>query len=232
MKLLRSFFLTLLCLVVFIVLIVYRQNLAQYFVAFKNFISGFFDQTFSEQAFQELKLENQILKLELEDLKKSASASPYHFKRAEVFSNYPFSDNLFLVLNVGQNQGIKAGMPVFVSEDILLGKIKDTKRALSEAETIFSPDWKESVIIGPEKIKAVLKGGSVPTLELIPEEAKIKTGDSVFNISPDLPYGVFLGTIDKIENSGEPWLKAFLKTPYDFHDLNQVLIMTDYETFK
>jgi len=230
MKFLRSFFLLLFCLALFIFLIFYHQKVGYFLTSLKGLMVDFFTQGLNYQKQKQLELENQSLKLELKQLQKNATHLN-HLKAVEVFSTYPFLDSLSLMLNSGQNDGIRIGMSVFASKNILVGKIKDVKKNLSEAETIFSPLWKESVAIGSNKIKAVLKGGSVPQLELIPQEAKIKTGDEVINISPDLPYGAFLGFIGEIENSNEPWLKAFLKTPYQLADLNEVFIMTDYEIF-
>jgi len=206
----------------------YQKNI---FSSFDNFKNPGADLT-------QLRLENEGLRQEVADLQDKISSSSQPYLSAEVYSRYPFSDNQILVLDSGSKNGLKVGMPVLAAENHLLGEIISVKSGTSEVRTIFSPDWKSSVRIGPKglpadkaDVEAVFAGGSSPLLQLIPADAQINVGDSVFSASPDLPLDLFIGQISKIiPQSASSLQQAQIQVDYDPEQLRKVFIISDYES--
>lgn len=198
--------------------------------SFRMDMSGFFSDSSSAERIQELTLRVKDLEFALHESKATSTLEGrYHYKVAKVYSEYPYNDGGTFVMNAGSADGIKIGMPVMASEGVLLGKVISTKRTQALVETIFSPDWKSSVGIGGENIKAVVAGGITPTLDLIPKESKIKDGDEVVNLSPDYPMHAYLGTaLHAKAVPNDVWQKAELTPPFRFEGLDSVLVIIDF----
>lgn len=196
----------------------------------KNIFFGLDKIRLSNQALTDLRLENQGLRQEVEDLKNKLNFKSQPYLTAQVYSRYPFDDNQTLIIDVGSKDGVKVGWPVLAAENYLLGKIIKVKADVSEVRTIFSPDWKNEVKIGQGNIEAVLVGGRQPILDLIPADAKINPGDEIISASPDLPFGLFVGKVSEIiPQSATSLQRVKLITDYDPNKLVRVFIISDYE---
>ncbi|MEW6617172.1 MAG: rod shape-determining protein MreC [Patescibacteria group bacterium] len=219
------FFLFIVC--ILIVLIVTHRDIATFLHDGGAFVGSLFSK---QHTIQDLLLENESLRQHITSLTVIREKKErYHYKIARVYSQYPFNDAASIIIDIGSDEGIKVGMPVMVKEGILLGKIKNVKRTQSEVETIFSPEWKISVNIGKEMIKAVLSGGPTPRVDLIPIDENVSFGDQVTNSVSDFPMGAFLGTVSEIsKNTNDAWKKSALKVPYKIEFLNTVLVIVDF----
>lgn len=186
----------------------------------------------SEQPLTELRLENEGLRRELADLQNRLKIPVSSFIRAAVFSRYPFNNEQNIIINIGARNGIRVGAPVLANENCLLGKIVNVKADASEVQTIFSPEWRSAVRIGKNGPEAVLNGGQPPLIDFIPSGDEIKLNEEVFSASPDLPLNLYLGRLGEIiiqpQNS---FHQAKLQIDYDFNQIREVLLNTDYEGF-
>lgn len=171
-----------------------------------------------------LKLENKNLKdRDREDTSNSS------YKNGNIYSEYPFNDRRLLVIDLGSKDGIKPGMPVITYDHTLIGKINSVTASESAVQTIFDPAWQSSVAIGEKRVKAVLKGGNSPSLELIPKDSVFSGGETVVNISKELPYNFLLGEIVGMSLvSNEVWQTAKLKMLYDLENLSQVRVVLNF----
>lgn len=196
----------------------------------RNIFSGLDKIRLSNQALTDLRLENQGLRQEVDHLKTKLGLESQPYLTALVYARYPFDDNQSLIIDAGSKDGVEVGWPVLAAENYLLGKIVKVKADVSEARTIFSPDWKNEVRIGQGNIEAVLVGGRQPTLELIPADAEINPGDEVTSVSPDFPLGLFVGKVSEIITRPATSLKqAKLIIDYDPNKLEKVFIVSGYE---
>lgn len=211
-------------------IVFHPKEIGDFFSGIRLFVENTFSQTFNSSIISELETENKSLQFEINELKKTKSEiNEYNFKIADVFSKYPFNNDGAIIINLGERDGIKTGMPVFVKNGILLGSVKKVNRTQSEVQTIFSPGWKTSVGVGEQKEKAVLNGGIVPFLELIPKDKNIKNGDNTINLSPEFPLNSYIGEIVELDTVPlDVWLKAKIKVPYSFQDIKSVLVMIDF----
>ena len=205
-----------------VILIFFRNNLWSFLTNLKN--------PADSQIIQNLKLENEKLKIELENLKRGDSnILRFQYLPAQIYSRYPFNDRNLIVINAGSANGLREGLPVLAREGILLGRVSSVKRTQSEIQTIFDSNWRSSVGIGNTRIKAVLKGGFTPKLELIAKDEEILQGDDIFNLSPDFPLNLKIGNIKNLESTTDNlWRSANLEIPYKIDELNEVLLVLDF----
>jgi len=217
-----------------IVLIVFfsRTTLVHFFQNFRLAFSGASDPGFSYESYGNLKAQNEVLTQNLsgaENANPVASADRYRVKEARVFSDYPFNNYAAITIDIGSDDGIKAGMPVLSAPGVLLGKIKDVKRTESEVETIFDPAWRSAVAFGANREKALLTGGPAPYLDLIPKNVSSTTGDAVMNLASSFPMNSLIGKILDWEEGGNGvWAKAKVEPPISFEDLRKVLVILDF----
>lgn len=177
----------------------------------------------------ELEREILVLKTKLEERQNREGVETEGNLEAKVYSRYPLNDRASLIISGGQKASVEKGMPVVTKEGVLVGSVEKTKRKQSEVKTIFDPLWKTGVTIGSEKVKGVLRGGSLVRVELVPRDAKIEEGDVVVNVSSDIPMGVPIGSIGKIQTKeGSTWITAEVVVPYELEELNEVVIIRDF----
>ena len=92
-------------------------------------------------------------------------------------------------------------------------------------KTAFDSGFDTPVRIGPLAVDALMKGGLVPQVALIPLNAQINSGDVVYSASPDFPYGLSIGEIKEIKISSDKLFReATLEFAYDINEIRSVFI--------
>ena len=173
--------------------------------------------------------ENARLKIELSSLaeKMCDSTGDEEYLEARVFAEYPWNDRGTIIVNAGGAEGVTVGMAVLGPGDFLLGRVRAVRRHTAEVETIFDGAWRSSVALG-NSTKAVLEGGRVPRLTLIPRDGGAAEEMSVTNISPDFPLGKPVGIIAALDKGSGVWASGTLGVPYALPDVASVKILTDF----
>lgn len=175
-----------------------------------------------------LQLENLVLKTELEALEGKSETISDSYAAAKIYSRYPFNDRRLVTINLGEEDGVREGMPVLAREGVLLGKVSEVFGRQSVVETIFDPGWRSSVVVG-EVTKALLEGGVTPILTLISKESAVSPGDRVLNTSPEFPLELLLGEIKEVTPAlNDVWLTAKINTFYNLDDLTEVLVVINF----
>lgn len=219
---------------VVVVLVVFfsRTALTHFFQNFRLTFSGAANPDFSYENYESLKAQNEVLTQNLlgtENTNPTVNADRYRAKEARVFSDYPFNNYAAVTIDIGSDDGVKAGMPVLSAPGVLLGKIKDVNRTESEVETIFDPGWRSAVAFGANRAKALLTGGPAPYLDLIPKDASSTAGDAVMNLASNFPMNLLVGRILDWEDGGNGvWAKAKVEPPISFEDLRKVLVIVNF----
>ncbi len=199
----------------------------------KNFLNKPIDFLKSVLVCGDLYQKNLFLKKENKDLKAQARLIEIRGGKkeegekltAKIFSTDPFNIKNILTLNVGKKHGIKEGMTVTVSENILLGKITEVFENKSLAQTMFDPRWQMSVRIGKNKVNGFLSAGAEPGVVSLKEGDLIQIGDIVYSADSDFPYGLKIGEISKIRRTGGGLFKeAILTMPYIINDLREAYV--------
>lgn len=175
----------------------------------------------------DLALENESLKAELTKLQNIESqlpTKPAGYIRAVVYSRYPMNFKNELTLNVGKNDGISEGAAV-VFGGVLIGRIAKVFDDTSLAETVFDSRFGTAVRIGSAGIDALLRGGALPDVALMPAKSDVKSGDIVYSASPDFPYGLPIAEIGEAKVSSDRLFKeASLNFVYDINAVENVLV--------
>ncbi len=185
-------------------------------------------------------LENDSLKTELAKLRSLKPAAPRqeNLLPASVYSNYPFNFKNELLVNIGGENGVKIGQPVFIYSassgyKILVGKVEEVLRNNSLVETIFDSRFQMSARVGESGVNSLLKGGNTPFLSLMPKDSKVAEGDAVYSASRDFPFGLTIGKVKNLRLSSDGFfMEADLDTTYNVNDLITVFIDTAYEPKK
>lgn len=172
-----------------------------------------------------LTMENQTLRAALARAVSETPPRRADYIPVPLYSRYPFNDRDRITIDRGSEEGLTAGTPVFAAPDVLLGAVREVRRFRAVAETIFDPGWRSSVVVGVNRVKAVLSGGTPPRLELIPQESALSVGDVVMNIDPAFPMGAVVGLVDAVEPAAKnAWLSATLSVGYRLDALDSVLV--------
>lgn len=209
----------------------FRFDILGFSVQSRTFSGSFFDRSFNYKEFKRLEVENAILRGEIDRLRKNKNAVIFDEtggRKVKVYSNYPFNDKSFMVIDYGREDGAELGMPI-VSKNILVGGISEIKNKASTVKTIFDSSWVGGVVVGGDGTKAVLKGGLPPRLELLPQEFKIQKGDIVYNTSPSFPLNIPVAVVQEAEKgSGKFWNRVVVKPLFQRDEITEVSVLFNF----
>ena len=107
MNSIRRFWVLVLLIIFFVIFLFFSFNFFGFFVQSKLFFKTFTDRSFSFKELKRLQSENDILRGELERVRKNRNAIVFDGNdnvKVAVYSNYPFNDKSFLVINYGKNK--------------------------------------------------------------------------------------------------------------------------------
>ncbi len=194
-------------------------NVRRYFSGYRG------DETGTEA---DLRAENAKLKTELAALESLSRDLPRNTPGsipAFVYAHDPLNFTDEILVSAGTAEGASLDAPV-AARGILFGKVTAIYPEKSLVRTIFDSRWRSAVRIGTKGVEALFQGGNQPTVVLIKKDAEIREGDAVFNIAEHFPYGITLGTITNIRESGDALFKeADVEIPYRVGDVEIVDIL-------
>jgi cell shape-determining protein MreC len=181
---------------------------------------------------EQLTAENESLKARLAELaavEKEMPTSTPNTVRAMVYSGYPFNFKNEMTLNAGIVDGV-AIKDIVMFQKNLLGIIERSSIHSSVAQTIFDPNFKLHVRIGPSGYDALLVGGAYPMVESIAKDASVSAGDIVYSADSNVPYAMPLGEIANVSLAANNlFQEASLSFPYDMGMIQTVEIMKNVQ---
>jgi len=138
----------------------------------------------------------------------------------------------YLVIDLGSNQGIAAGMPV-MSDVGLVGRIIEVNASSSKVLLITDPNSAVNVIVQGSRVLGVLQGvdGSNPVVNYLTQDAVISPGDIVLTsgLGESLPKGLVIGQILSVRRRDyEMFQQAEVRPTVNFGRLELVLVITDF----
>ena len=132
-----------------------------------------------------------------------------------------------LLIDKGQEHGMKKGMPIINAQRILIGKIGEVFSEFSEVIIISNKDivfdvevlnQEEFYLQSSSKILGIVKGNGdyEIDLQLIPRDAQIKQGDIVITsrLGGNFPPGLLVGAVKNIDKSDTDPFQEGEITPY------------------
>lgn len=132
-----------------------------------------------------------------------------------------------LVINRGENDGIKSGQPV-LSQGYLVGVVSDVSAGQSTVRLLTNPRSIIPVVGQDSRATGILRGGiSGLTMTDILIDATTKAEEPIVTsgLGGELPAGIPVGTIIEVqERKGDITKKASVRSPLDLSKLEMVFI--------
>lgn len=154
---------------------------------------------------------------------------------AEVVARDPVSWFSGMVVNRGERHGVHEGAPVVAHErgrSGLVGRVEEASTRTSKVLLLSDPSSSVSVVIGPDRDLAMLRGEGRAELRLtfIVPQAHIEEGHEVVTagLGETLPSGIPVGRIGSVRiSSGEPFQEALLLPHVGLNRVEEVLILPE-----
>ncbi len=151
---------------------------------------------------------------------------------ADIISRPFLNFSYDLIINKGEDDGIKVGQPVIWGGKTIIGGIKEVEENKSKIEVVSDDDFRAAVFVGDRKIEAIFEGGGLsrPFLDMISNQSEVKKGDMVFTSGLDqkFPKNLYLGEVVEIEKKeGQAFYKAIVEVAFDWADLKQVFVISN-----
>lgn len=184
---------------------------------------------------QVIELQQQVTEVEiLSALLDFARAQPENeYQAASVIFRDPRPFQKYVVINVGSDNGIRAGMPV-VNTEGLVGRVDAVISNAARVQLITDSVSSVSVSIQPEDTEAVLRGSVTGTLslQLIPQEAALEPGNLILTsgLGGLYPPNVLVGQVASVRSSATAlFQEAAVQPVVDFSRIEIVLVILNFQ---
>lgn len=158
----------------------------------------------------------------------------YSYTMAQVVNNSTSKQHNYITLNRGAAQGVRPEMGV-VTSDGIVGVVLSTSRNYSLVLSMLNLNFKVSARLKRTGYFGSLswdgKDARYMNLSDIPQQAKIKVGDSVetSNYSTIFPEGIYIGSVESYKVQGGNFYQLRVRLQNDFKRLRYVHLITDFK---
>lgn len=174
----------------------------------------------------DMESENKTLRSELKLLPREK----FDLEAAKIISYDPRGHGNWIKIDKGEKDGIKPGMPVIVSNSVIVGKIEEV---FSKSSQVILSTNSQSVINGvvsATEAKGIAKGkyGLGIIFDMVLQTDTISVGDEVITsgISGAIPRGLLLGKIQEVRLSPDHlFQQAVISPPIEFSKLKIVFVI-------
>lgn len=155
----------------------------------------------------------------------------YLWRPARVINNSVSSQNNFVTLERGRNQGVAIGMAV-VSASGIVGIVTDVSSNMSVVMSLLHSKSSTSVALAKSGITGILEWDGIRPdrlqLKNVPKSAKLAVGDTIITsaLSFNYPQGLIAGTIAsfKIDEAGTNY-EVQVKPGTNFYTIDYVSVI-------
>jgi rod shape-determining protein MreC len=172
----------------------------------------------------------------LRDLLKFSRNTPdYVTLAADVIGRDPSPYLSSITINVGDNRGLKPGMPVITGGSALVGRIKEVNPRTSKVQLLQDVNSAVNALIQSSRANGLVKGqpdGSL-LMNYVPLEGKVATDDVVLTsgLGGDLPRSLVIGQVtDVTKRDIDLFQSAALRPAADLNRLEVVLVILSFES--
>ena len=177
---------------------------------------------------KDVKNENNLLREQLGLIPKNK----YNLESAFVIGQDFIGSENWIIIDKGEKNNIRKGMPVIVSNGILIGKIGEVFSRTSKVLLITNPQSSINAVVGETGVQGIAKGefGLGLLFDMVLQADVIKAGDEVVTsgIDGNMPRGLLIGKIQSIRvlNDGL-FQKALISPSAKFSKLRLVFVIKD-----
>jgi rod shape-determining protein MreC len=163
-----------------------------------------------------------------------ARANPeYSYKAAAVIGRDPSPFLRFVIINIGSNQGVLAGMPV-VTDKGLVGRVDAVLAEAARVQLVTDAASAVNIRMQESDTEAMLVGSITGdlSLDMIPKDANVQVGDIVLTsgLGGTYPPNLLVGQVVSVRNLNSDLFQAAAIQPnVDFNQLQFVLVITNFK---
>ncbi len=134
-----------------------------------------------------------------------------------------------VVIDGGREDGISKG-DVVVLGDLMIGEAQDVSKSTTLVRLVTNQDSNIIAIDQRTRAKGLVRGSlDGLVMEDVLENEELKEGDIVVSWADDIPSGLVIGRISKVENVPTSSTKrAFIETGINVEELSYVFVIVDY----
>jgi rod shape-determining protein MreC len=148
---------------------------------------------------------------------------------ARVIGRNPSVWNAAMIIDKGEHDGIRLGMPV-VSDLGVVGKIAEVSKEKSKVVLLTDPQFSVAGLIQRPRESGLVTGTlqGVLRMRYINEDAEIQTGDKVITskLSTSFPEGLLIGEVIQVEsNTRSPSVECVIQPAVPLSQLEEVLVI-------
>ena len=175
---------------------------------------------------QEEKRENEVLREQLN----LSPKNKFNLENAFVIGQDPQRLGSWIMIDKGSSAGIAIGMPVIVSDGILIGKIEEVSGGSSKVSLLTNSSSIVNAMDLETEAKGVLRGeyGLGILLDLVSQEEVLESGDNIVTsgLGGDVPRGLFIGKIQEFNMTADKLFQQAIITPrVKYSDLRMVSVI-------
>jgi rod shape-determining protein MreC len=173
------------------------------------------------------------LQRENEELRKQMGLIPsknFNLEASFVVGQNPQKLGSWILIDKGENSGIKTGMPVIVSQGILIGEVEEVYPNMAKAILLTDSESVINVRDSETEAKGVVRGkfGLGLVLEMVSQDDTLNAGDSIITsgLGGNLPKGLLVGKIQESKASLDRiFQEAIVVAPVKYSNLDVVFVI-------
>ncbi len=167
--------------------------------------------------------------LRLEQIAAFRRSQPSVTVIASVIGRDPSNWNASLILDKGEKDGIKIGMPV-LSPLGVIGRIMEVGRTTAKAMLLADPNFSVAAVVSRTRESGLLTGTlqGICRLQYLTENADVKVGDRVVTskLSTAFPEGILIGSVVDVQAAASSHAVECLVEPaVDLSQIEEVIIV-------
>ncbi|MCX6765972.1 MAG: rod shape-determining protein MreC [Candidatus Moranbacteria bacterium] len=176
--------------------------------------------------FRDVERENKLLKEQMN----LAPGDKFKLETAYVISRDPRGLGNWIEISKGRSDGIREGMPVIVSQGILIGVADEVRAGSSRVTLITNPQSVVNAMIAETGTKGVVRGeyGLGIIFDMVLQTDPIKAGDEIVTsgIGKNIPRGLLIGKVQDVRLSGDRlFQQAAISSPVQFSRTEIVFVI-------
>jgi rod shape-determining protein MreC len=173
------------------------------------------------------------LERENEELRKQLGLIPnkqFDLEASFVIGQNPQKLGSWILIDKGESSGIKIGMPVIVSQGILIGKIEEVYQNTAKVLLLTDSESVINVRDSETEARGVVRGkfGLGLVLEMVSQDDTLNAGDSIITsgLGGDLPRGLLVGKIQESKTSlDQIFQEATITATVGYSNLDVVFVI-------
>jgi cell shape-determining protein MreC len=128
-----------------------------------------------------------------------------------------------IVIDLGTNDGVASGTPVYAPGNIMIGRVTEALGQTSKVLLLSSPGLSYSVLIGSSNISATAEGqGGGQYQAKVPHGSVVAVGDTVIDTAlSSRPFGVVASVVT---DPSDPFDDVLITLPVDPYSLRWVFL--------